>query len=126
MLPTIEVDHDVILEVRLPFTLGWANVQRGALITYESPIVPGRKVCKRVVGLPGDIVCVDPTGKLAPSTEHVVVPRGHVWVAGDNAALSRDSRHHGPLPLTLVGGYVWMRVRIRTLSNTPSEVLIHS
>lgn len=41
----------------------------------------------------------------------VVVPRGHVWLEGDNAANSSDSRQYGPVPLGLVRsravGRVW-------------------
>jgi inner membrane protease subunit 1 len=36
------------------------GIRRGALIVYTSPIDPTRTVCKRLVGLPGDIICVDP------------------------------------------------------------------
>jgi inner membrane protease subunit 1 len=60
--------------------------------------------------LPGDVVCVDPTGQLAPSTEHVVVPKGHIWVSGDNAADSRDSRMYGPVPMALIHGRLFARV----------------
>lgn len=32
----------------------------------------------------------------------IVVPRGHVWIEGDNAANSMDSRQYGPIPLGLI------------------------
>jgi hypothetical protein len=34
----------------------------------------------------------------------VQVPEGHVWVAGDSLAYSRDSRFYGPVPMALVTG----------------------
>jgi inner membrane protease subunit 1 len=34
----------------------------------------------------------------------VVVPKGHVWVEGDNPTCSVDSRHFGAVPLALVLG----------------------
>ncbi|TFY61941.1 hypothetical protein EVJ58_g4203 [Rhodofomes roseus] len=97
------------------------NVQRGDLVTYLSPLDPSRIVCKRVVGLPGDIICVDPTGELAPSTEHVIIPRNHVWLSGDNAAMSRDSRVYGPVSMALIKGKlvarVWPLSRITVFRN---------
>jgi hypothetical protein len=29
----------------------------------------------------------------------VLIPRGHVWLEGDNKAASHDSRHYGPVPV---------------------------
>jgi hypothetical protein len=45
----------------------------------------------------------------------LTVPPGHVWVQGDNLAVSRDSREYGPVPLGTVRGRVlctvWPRPR---------------
>jgi mitochondrial inner membrane protease subunit 1 len=93
------------------------DLQRGELAIYVSPSHPARMVCKRVIGLPGDVVCVDPTGRRAPSTEHVVVPKGHLWMSGDNAEMSRDSRDYGPVPMALVKGRQVARVRFSHLQS---------
>ena len=87
------------------------SLKRGDLVTYISPLDPTRVVCKRLIGLPGDVVCVDPTGRLAPSTEHVVIPKGHVWFIGDNAEMSRDSRQYGPVSMGLIRGKLVAKVR---------------
>lgn len=108
MLPTMNITGESVIELK------WIDVNRlsrGDLVTYISPLDPSRPVCKRITGLPGDTVCVDPTGQYAPSTEHVVVPRNHIWVTGDNLPYSRDSRMYGPVPLGLVRGKLWARVR---------------
>ena len=109
MLPTFAATGDVVLEDRFSVLLG-RPFARGDLITFVSPANPSHIVCKRILGLPGDVVCVDPTGTVAPSDEHVVIPRGHVWVQGDNADNSRDSRYYGPLSMGLVRGFVYARV----------------
>ncbi|KAH9950456.1 peptidase S24/S26A/S26B/S26C [Amylocystis lapponica] len=107
MLPTMSATGELVLENRM---ISPERLQRGDLITFVSPLTPGRVVCKRIIGLPGDIICVDPTGQLAPSTEHVVIPKHHVWVSGDNASLSRDSRMYGPVSMALIKGKLVAKV----------------
>ena len=98
---------ECVLENRL---ISPHRLSRGDLATYISPLDPARIVCKRVIGIPGDVICVDPTGKVAPSTEHVIVPKGHLWMSGDNAEMSRDSRHYGPVSMALVKGKLVAKV----------------
>lgn len=40
------------------------------------------------------------------------VPRGHVWLLGDNAPVSHDSRSYGPVPYALITGRVFAQVRL--------------
>ncbi|XP_049532353.1 mitochondrial inner membrane protease subunit 1 [Anopheles darlingi] len=37
-----------------------------------------------------------------PRTSIVTVPRGHLWIEGDNVQNSSDSRNYGPVPIGLV------------------------
>jgi inner membrane protease subunit 1 len=112
MLPTMSVVEWMIEEsIRhewFPQTL-----KRGQIVSFISPLDPNILVCKRILGMPGDTVLVDPTTLPAPidrTTEqetkvhHVIVPKGHIWVQGDNASASRDSRTYGPVPIALVRG----------------------
>ncbi|CAN0578941.1 unnamed protein product, partial [Ectocarpus sp. 12 AP-2014] len=39
------------------------------------------------------------------------VPQGHVWLEGDNLSNSSDSRTYGPIPLAMVRGRVFFKVR---------------
>ena len=39
------------------------------------------------------------------------VPRGHVWIEGDNLSNSTDSRRYGVVPESMVEGRCVMRVR---------------
>lgn len=85
---------------------------RGSLVTATSPLSPSHQVLKRVVGLPGDVVCVDPTGERGAELKGkmIRVPEGSVWLAGDNASNSTDSRDYGAVPLGMVKGGVVARV----------------
>ncbi|KAH9171828.1 hypothetical protein EDB89DRAFT_1851806, partial [Lactarius sanguifluus] len=67
---------------RLAFWHNPGCLERGDLVTLESPLTPGRLVCKQLLGLPGDIICVDPTGLKVPFSEHAVVPKGYLWLIG--------------------------------------------
>jgi len=110
MLPTLAVSGEVIIEDCISVRLNPGKLQRGELVILKSPLDPQQFICKRIIGLAGDTVCVDPTGQLAPSTEHVLVPKGHIWIIGDNAAESRDSRMYGPVPIALVHGRLYARI----------------
>ncbi|KIL70643.1 hypothetical protein M378DRAFT_66367 [Amanita muscaria Koide BX008] len=123
MLPTLASEGEIVIEDRLTYRF-WP-IQRGDIVTLKSPLDPNRIVCKRVFGLPGDTICVDPTGSMAPSTEHVVIPRGHIWICGDNAAFSRDSREYGPIPMALVEGKLAYRVSA-THCPSPRNNVSHS
>lgn len=112
MLPTISAEGELVLDNKLVCRLFPERLSRGDIVTFVSPLDPERVVCKRILGLPGDTICVDPTGEKAPSTEHVIVPAGHFWAGGDNAAWSRDSRDYGPVPIALMKGRLVAKVRI--------------
>lgn len=118
MLPTFPAEtSEVVIEEMLMKTLFQNTfLNRGDIITLESPIAKGRLVCKRVIGLPGDMICVDPTGQYADPSEHIVVPKGHIWISGDNLTASRDSRIYGPVPLALVKGRIVARVGFTTMN----------
>jgi len=163
----------------------FSGIKRGDIVIATSPTDPGKTVCKRVVGMEGDIVEVDPsrtkvareearsggssgsdnrrweeidadhrreisqardreasvnnsqprqfststtsTSSSSPSpplmpvfqtihkidNEHVRIPKGYVWLAGDNLSNSTDSRAYGPVPMGMLKGKVLARVSER-------------
>lgn len=100
------------------------QLSRGDIVTFWKPHKPEEISIKRVVALEGDLVypkrgyVVD--GSIEPGTKRlglldgiepgqegqgvVVVPRGHVWVEGDNWRKSYDSNDFGPISRSLIEG----------------------
>ena len=124
MLPTLGLSGDVVL--MWPTASGLITPQLGDVVICSSPTDPTSTVCKRVVGLPGDVVKY----KRLPGMPELretrpahsrdggrksreciqQVPRGQVWLQGDNSADSCDSRYYGPVPMALVRGIVFVKL----------------
>lgn len=114
MLPTLNARGDVVLLA--PGPVRRHEIAVGDIVVARSPINPRHVVCKRVLGLPGGEV--DPGAMpgvphaqtLGAKNHHIPIPAGHVWLQGDNAANSTDSRAYGPVPYALLRGRVVARV----------------
>jgi mitochondrial inner membrane protease subunit 1 len=107
MLPTIPQKYSSSVVSRLHKR--GRNIKLGDIVMFSSPAFANSLVGKRVTGLPGDLVCVEADGDAMPGEREGVprmreVPEGHVWVVGDNMAMSRDSRSYGPVPMALIEG----------------------
>ncbi|KAK1648215.1 hypothetical protein QYE76_066020 [Lolium multiflorum] len=108
MLPAINIMGDLVVADKLSARYGW--VSPGDVVQFVSPEDPRKTVIKRVLGMEGDAVTylVDPANSDVSKT--VVVPKGHIWVQGDNIHNSTDSRQFGPLPYGLVNGKICCRI----------------
>lgn len=102
MLPTLDYSGDFVF-VNKMYRRGQA-CQVGDLIVGIKPTDPVQRICKRISGMPGDIVLVDPSA--GDMQKFIQVPKGHCWVTGDNLPQSLDSRSYGALPLGLIKGKI--------------------
>lgn len=134
MEPTLNSDNILVTERISPRT---HNLKRGDVVIAKSPINPKQHICKRIMGVPGDIITITPhpNSILAEAMwtdekeaayavengpdyakvrvtkqEKIVVPRGHVWIEGDNSKNSADSRYYGPIPQGLIKSRAVFRV----------------
>lgn len=114
MYPTLPHSGTFVLHSSLSLRL--TPLDRGNLVTAVSPLDPSHQVLKRIIGLPGDTVCVDPSGERGRVEEWCKVPQGHVWLAGDNTSNSTDSRDYGPVPIAMVRGRVLAKVNALPIS----------
>ncbi|KAK4796839.1 hypothetical protein SAY86_029165 [Trapa natans] len=108
MFPTINITGDILIAERVSHRLG--KVGPGDVVLVKSPVNPRKTLTKRIIGVEGDriIFQVDPVN--SDRCQRVVVPKGHVWIQGDNTYASNDSRHFGPIPRGLIQGKVLCRV----------------
>lgn len=94
--------------------------ERGDIIIFQCPINPEKDYIKRVIALPGEKLQIkegkvfingkkieEPYLKEIDRDEAVpkiTIPKGHVYVMGDNRINSEDSRLWGPLDCKLIKG----------------------
>ncbi|OMJ75797.1 hypothetical protein SteCoe_24976 [Stentor coeruleus] len=105
MIPTIRqgkiyIAGDVLLVDKLTPSI-W-GYQINDIVLAKSPMKLGSLLCKRIMGVAGDIIVHE-------GTEYLI-PEGHVWIEGDNKSQSFDSRNFGPIPLSLLDGRIIIKL----------------
>ncbi|KAK6150053.1 hypothetical protein DH2020_017578 [Rehmannia glutinosa] len=121
MFPTFK-DGNIVLTERITSRSG--RVGSGDVVLIRSPDNPRKVVAKRVKGIEGDEVSYVLDPKNSDEQKTVVVPKGHVWIEGDNIQNSYDSRQLGPVPYALVQSriffVVWPPKDFRLIGNEVS------
>ena len=115
MQPEIEGKGEVYLCQRVR-----ALPSRNTVVVARSPDEPSKRVCKRLVGIPGDtlfvsadrVQVVGADGFVRQYLGHantessvvreVVLNEGRIWLQGDNNEASVDSRDYGPVSASSV------------------------
>lgn len=108
MLPTIDVTPSLYLAERISPRFGKAA--QGDIVILRSPRNPRMCITKRLVGLEGDTITYVADPNKDDKQETVVVPKGHVWIEGDNKYKSNDSRNFGPVPYGLIESRLFWKV----------------
>ncbi|KAG8125850.1 hypothetical protein E2320_020977 [Naja naja] len=90
MEPTIQ-NSDIVFSENL--SSHFYRIQKGDIVIATNPADPKTNICKRVMGLEGE-----------------KVPKGHVWLEGDNLRNSTDSRCYGPVPYGLIRGRICFKL----------------
>ncbi|KAH7491615.1 hypothetical protein PRIC1_002977 [Phytophthora ramorum] len=120
MLPTLNRNGDILLLDKLSPKL-W-KLQPGEVVIATSMSNPRNTVCKRIIAQEGDTVCVRPRYSSSEVELHKI-PKGYVWLEGDNKHDSNDSRYYGPVPYSMLQGRVLMRIwPINQLKRVKKEV----
>jgi signal peptidase I len=126
MVPTLEVGDRVFVN---KFIYRFHEPQRSDIVVFKSvegSVEGGQEdLIKRVVGVPGDeislqdgVLFINGQGQEEPyinqqspdssSFGPVRVPKGEVFVMGDNRTNSLDSRFFGPVPLENIEGKAFL------------------
>lgn len=75
------------------------SLSPGDIVTFYNPSNPINRDIKRVRAIGNQVVTTR-----GYKNRTVVVPKGYLWVEGDNRAVSLDSNTYGPLPAGLIFG----------------------
>ena len=130
MEPALMDGHQVLATpIRSDATL----LSRGALVVLRHPVTGSEVYIKRVVGLPGEYLCIDgdevyvddallaepylPVESLRYGLAEDQRETARLWITdddeyfvlGDRRSDSQDSRSFGPVPRKCILGRVWLR-----------------
>jgi signal peptidase I len=130
MIPTFDPNGDMVVVDKFSYVIQGEKFRKGDIVIAQSPTEKSKSkflshslspfplislisiylsisfiaICKRVRGTANEIILNYPSNSANPRL--VRIPSGHVWLQGDNAANSTDSRVYGAVPEELLKGRV--------------------
>ncbi|XP_050529140.1 mitochondrial inner membrane protease subunit 2-like isoform X2 [Daktulosphaira vitifoliae] len=90
------VDHVFLFRLPVKFD----KIKPGDVIVAISPRNPKETIIKRVIGTEGDTV-TSKRNEYSPIIK-ITIPKGHIWIEGDNKGHTYDSTTFGPISKGLV------------------------
>lgn len=112
MLPTLNT-NDVLICNKAAHRFNSFN--RNDIVVAVHPNQPKSLICKRLIGLEGDIVLMTAPAdntelKGSLDTRTIYIKPGSCWLEGDNRLNSTDSRNYGQIPKGLIKSKVLARI----------------
>jgi len=123
MRPTLIDGQHLLANKLIYFRFAFHPPRRGDIAIMAHPKAPARRIVKRVIGLPGDIIEID-EGQVVRNGERprepyvthldsrdfapVQVPPAAYYVLGDNRRMSTDSRAWGFVREENIIGRAWL------------------
>lgn len=120
MDPTLENDQFLVVN-KLGYRLG--EPERGDIIVFRDPRTDERKLIKRIIGLPGEVLEIQ-EGQVLINDQRLdesyiaakghysqppgLIPEDEYFVLGDNRNNSSDSHNWGTLPRAKIIGKAWI------------------
>ena len=108
MKPTINNNRKIEIALFEKISVRKERLKVGDVVTAKHPYQSNMYICKRLMGMEGDRILN--TNQSTHKVEMVTVPKGHVWLEGDNADQSKDSRVYGPIPYALLRGRALFKI----------------
>ncbi|GAV31281.1 signal peptidase I [Coriobacteriaceae bacterium EMTCatB1] len=125
MIPTIEIQERVLAN---KFIYRFEKPKPGDIVVLDDPTGSVPTLIKRVVAVEGQTIDIEDGSVIVdgkrldepythgkrtepgPVPLPLTIPKGYVWVMGDNRPNSSDSRVFGPVPMRSIHGKAVLRI----------------
>ncbi|MDI6692992.1 MAG: signal peptidase I [Anaerosomatales bacterium] len=125
MIPTIEIQERVLAN---KFVYRFEKPKPGDIVVLDDPTGSVPTLIKRVIAVEGQTIDIEDGSVIVdgkrldepythgkrtepgPVPLPLTIPKGYVWVMGDNRPNSSDSRVFGPVPMRSIHGKAVLRI----------------
>lgn len=126
MIPTFKEEGDFVVVDTFSHRFNGRKFGVGDIIIATCPYDTDKDVCKRIAAVEGDPVpMINSTYYASNNIPVEIIPKGHVWLAGDNPGNSTDSRNYGAVPVGLIKGRAVYKLLSHQIDYLPKEAPVH-